>query len=270
MYDENDPINSNPEEEEVNDNLEEVEEGVENQEEGSSEQGQQVESKQKEKSNNVNINNIKKLKNAEKIMTKLKSTKLMSFLAKFILPILPYIILVIVIIIVVIGLLMFLLTMPGMVIQKLQDLADGFLAALANIWYGKETTMTSDESIISVADYLESMGYDLKAYGFVTDDVDTPVSSAFNGDVENAYIDANGIGRTKDGITNINSDVLKTYLISDNYVYCVRNFNKNVKTAFSSLGNFFGGLFVDPIYWGSGLISIYEEKQERFSILEKR
>lgn len=268
MYDdENDPINSNPEDEEVNDTPEEVEEG--GGEESSSEQSQQTESRQKKESKSKNIS-VDKIKKAEKLMTKLKGTKLMSFLAKFLLPILPYIILVIVIIIIVIGLLMFLLTMPGMVIQKLQELADGFLAFLSNVWYGKETTMTSDEAIISVADYLESMGYDLKAYGFVTDEVDNPVSSEFKGEVENAYIDANGIGRTKDGITNINSEVLKTYLISDNYVYCVRNFNKNVKTAFSSLANFFGGLFVDPIYWGSGLISIYEEKQERFSILEKR
>ena len=264
MYDdENNP--TNPDEEEVNDVPEE--DGTEGQE-SSEEQSQQTESSQKKESKSKNIS-VDKLKHAEKIMTKLKSTKLMSFLAKFILPILPYIILIVVIIIIVIGLLMFLLTMPGMVIQKLQELADGFLAFLSNMWYGKETTMTSDESIISVADYLENMGYDLKAYGFVTDEVDNPVSSDFKGEVENAYIDANGIGRTKDGITNIKSDVLKTYLISDNYVYCVRNFNKNVQTAFSSFENFFGGLFKDPIYWGSGLISIYEEQGQGFLFWKK-
>lgn len=273
MYnDENDPINSNPEEEDV-DNSPDVEESGNEQEESSNQN-----TRQSNTSKTADISKrLKDIKRSKEVMSKMKSIKSMSFIAKFILPILPYILIVLVIIIILVGLLMFLLTMPGMVIQKMNELAEGFMAAISNMIYGKETTMTSDESIISVADYLESMGYDLKSYGFVTEPVDNAVSSDFEGNVEDAYIDANGIGRTKDGITNIKSDVLKTYLISDNYVYCVRNFNKNFATATSSWKNFISGalnvitrgFLGDTINWGSGLISIYEEQGQGFLFWKK-
>lgn len=49
------------------------------------------------------------------------------------------------------------------------------------------------------------------------------------------------------------------YLVSDNYAKCIKNNNKNFKTAFSSFGGFFNGLFNNGTAWGSGLISIYHE-----------
>ena len=110
------------------------------------------------------------------------------------------------------------------------------------------------------------MGYDLKNYGFVTSPVTNASYNGYGGDKNKAFIDSNGIGRTSKEITNINSEVIRTYLISDNYVYCCKNFEKNVKTAFSSLGTFLSGLFGDDIGWGNGLIGIYREND---SILSK-
>lgn len=50
------------------------------------------------------------------------------------------------------------------------------------------------------------------------------------------------------------------YLISDNYAKCIKNNNKNFKTAFASFDNFVTGMFSDNTAWGSGLLSIYHEE----------
>lgn len=206
-----------------------------------------------------------KKEGAQKVLTKMGSTKLMSLLA----PILPYLAiaaLIILFIIVMIGIIMFLLMLPGVMMGQINEFLDKAGAALAKFWEGDAEAMVETEDIVSVANYLENMGYDLKNYGFVTSPVTNASYNGYGGDKNKAFIDSNGIGRTSKEITNINSEVIRTYLISDNYVYCCKNFEKNVKTAFSSLGTFLSGLFGDDIGWGNGLIGIYREND---SILSK-
>ncbi len=206
-----------------------------------------------------------KKEGAQKVLTKMGSTKLMSLLA----PILPYLAiaaLIILFIIVMIGIIMFLLMLPGVMMGQINEFLDKAGAALAKFWEGDAEAMVETEDIVSVANYLENMGYDLKNYGFVTSPVTNATYNGYGGDKNKAFIDSNGIGRTSKEITNINSEVIRTYLISDNYVYCCKNFEKNVKTAFSSLGTFLSGLFGDDIGWGNGLIGIYREND---SILSK-
>ena len=206
-----------------------------------------------------------KKEGAQKVLTKMGSTKLMSLLA----PILPYLAiaaLIILFIIAMIGIIMFLLMLPGVMMGQINEFLDKAGAALAKFWEGDAEAMVETEDIVSVANYLENMGYDLKNYGFVTSPVTNATYNGYGGDKNKAFIDSNGIGRTSKEITNINSEVIRTYLISDNYVYCCKNFEKNVKTAFSSLGTFLYGLFGDDIGWGNGLIGIYREND---SILSK-
>ena len=206
-----------------------------------------------------------KKEGAQKVLTKMGSTKLMSLLA----PILPYLAiaaLIILFIIVMIGIIMFLLMLPGVMMGQINEFLDKAGAAFAKFWEGDAEAMVETEDIVSVANYLENMGYDLKNYGFVTSPVTNASYNGYGGDKNKAFIDSNGIGRTSKEITNINSEVIRTYLISDNYVYCCKNFEKNVKTAFSSLGTFLSGLFGDDIGWGNGLIGIYREND---SILSK-
>lgn len=251
----------NPEERDPNAEEEEnLEENGEETEEGGEESSEQSEKQSKSgtKTGGVAKDIAKKKIEKEakqKILTKMGTTKLMSLLA----PILPYLgiaLLIILLIIILIGIIMFLLMLPGILMGKITALVEGAAKALESFWEGKEDAAVDTEDIIGVADYLENMGYDLKEYGFVTSPVE---KASFDGSAEDAYIDDSGIGRNADGITNINSEVIRTYLVSDNYVYCCKNFNKNVKEAFSSLGSFFSGLFFDSINWGTGLIGIYKE-----------
>ena len=235
----------------------------------------------------------------QKILQKMSNTKGMSVISSVLKIIGPYlvpIILVIVAIIIIIGLLMFILTLPGALMGKLNAILQSFGEKIAAFFVGEEKATVKMQDVIDVADYLESMGYDLYQYGFLTGKVNSPYSKDFfdelkdkftknndndsdsdssnsnsedkEDDVDykkylnmatNAYVDEYGIGRTSDGITNIDSDILKTYLISDNYVYTCKNFNKNVKKAFSSLGTLLSGIF-DRQKWGSGLLGLYEEK----------
>lgn len=243
------------------DNEEAGEAGEEEQEESSQESSRKQSnggSKTKQVTQEAIKKKIKK-EGTQKILTKMGSTKIMSLLAPF----LPYIaiaVLIILLILILIGVIMFLLMLPGILMGQITALVEEAAGALERFWEGQEDAAVDDNNIISVANYLENMGYDLKEYGFVTSPVTEPVSSVFNGEEkENAYIDDYGVGRNADGITNINSEVIRTYLISDNYVYCCRNFNQNVKEAFSSLGTFLSGLFLDRINWGTGLIGIYKE-----------
>ena len=197
---------------------------------------------------------------AQKVLTKMGSTKLMSLLA----PILPYlgiIVLIILLIIVMIGIIMFLLMLPGVMIGQLKQFFESAAQKLNEIWNGAAEARVTDSDIVSVANYLENMGYDLRNYGFVTEPVTSATYDGYEGEAKNAFIDSNGIGRTAKEVTNINSEVLRTYLISDNYVYLCRNFTHNVKDAFSSITNFLSGLFGNRNNWGEGLIGIYKESQ---------
>jgi hypothetical protein len=212
---------------------------------------------------NAAKNKISKARKNGKILSNMKQTRAMSWVARVILPVLPYVIGIIVIIIILIGLIMFLLMLPGILMGKINELLDKAAGFFVSIWQSDAETAVTDQSVIDVAEYLEKMGYDLREYGFVTSPVTEAVSSQIDisdEEKERAFIDTNGIGRTDSAITNINSEVIRTYLLSDNYVYCCRNFNKNIKTAFSSVGTFLSGLFVDDIAWGDGLITIYQEQ----------
>jgi hypothetical protein len=219
------------------------------------------------KATNNRISNAKK---SGRVLDKMKKTKSMSFI-KVIAPILPYVVGFVLAFIVVVGLIMFLIIMPGTLMGKLNELFDSVVGFLISIWQDDAEIAVTDQAVIDVADYLESMGYDLREYGFVTSAVTDPVSSQISSsltedEINNALIDSNGIGRNSDGITNINSEVIRTYLLSDNYVYCCRNFNKSLKTAFESFGTFIDGLFGNSIAWGKGLITIYREDT---TLLEK-
>ena len=281
-------------EDEIDDVSEEIDAQVDVQ--GTEQNEQQV---QNTKQQNLNLAKEKAEKIAEqqirnqKILQKMGSTKGMSVVSSVLKIIGPYIwpiLLVIAAIIIIIGLIMFILTLPGALMAKLNAILQSFGEKIAAFFSGSEEAQVKMQDVIDVADYLESMGYDLYQYGFLTDKVLTPYSKDFfdelkskfnnNNDSDkendvgykkysnmktNAYIDEYGIGRTSDGITNIESDILKTYLISDNYVYTCKNFNKNVKKAFSSVSTFFSGLF-DNQKWGSGLLGLYEERDSLLSI----
>ena len=223
-------------------------------------------SKAKEKAKNVAANGIKKLlkKNAGK-----------SALMKALAPILIKVGLVLLILFIIIGIIMFLVTMPGMVMEKLKQLFEDIATAIAHFFGADSAEQIDNEDIYTVLDELETMGYDLKGYGFLTQYVDIDKDGNLKDDEDD------GVLRDDDDkISKAESDYIRTYMVSDNYVYTLKNHNlatvsdKNniLENMAGSLGaglynaaNFIAGPVFDLFgindgvmqKWGKGLITIW-------------
>ena len=185
-------------------------------------------------------------------------------------PILLWIFVALVILIVIIGLVMFLITMPGMVLEQLKALAKEMGDAVAS-WFGADvTTQVDDVEIYDTLSYLEQMGYDLKGFGFLTDYVGTS---------------KDGVERDEnDVIINAESDFIMNYLISDNYVYTIKNFNivnnkGGLLGILSGLGQHLASFFTggnSNQYWSRGMLDIWhdtgvvgEKSSDYYSTMER-
>ena len=198
-------------------------------------------------------------------------------------------------IIVITGTVFFFIGMPGLVGEKLkklgQDLLDSFQAFLK----GEEDNVKTEE-IASVANYLESMGYDLKGEGFISEDMTSLPDKDYktsDGDDADPQLDkTEGVVRDKGTgeVLDLNSDPLYTYIVSDNLCYIIRNFNQNLQEAKKDVWFWIGAavaavvaviaaIVLAPLAaifvvagaallfatasnpnWGTGLISIYHDK----------
>ena len=199
-------------------------------------------------------------------------------LATALAPVLFWAAIIIICIILLTGIIAFILTAPGMVTGKLKDFAESLGKSIANYWGGDSTKMdVSEEEQYRVLDYLEQMGYDLKGYGFI----DSNVSDTDSAD----YDESQGVLRYTDTgkIREANSYLVMLYLMSDNYVYTVKNFNpvapgtsdplgtlffwwyrisENVNLVHRFLSLFQVGIIDETAMWGKGLMSIYFESYE--------
>lgn len=199
-----------------------------------------------------------KLEKAAKKTSKVaeKAEKFAKFALKFG-KIIAMIGLVILIIMIIVGLLVFIITGWGMLLSGFKQIAQGFLDTCEAIWAGEQTVVHDDE-IINVMDNVQQMGYDLYGYGFVSSKKGAPYK-----DGNYQFYEQNDDGQ-KSLIEELEDHEayrnITTYLVSDNYAYCIKNSNRNFKQAFSSIGNFFTGLF-DRTAWGNGLISIYHQAE---------
>ncbi len=161
-------------------------------------------------------------------------------------PILPWIALVIVIIVVLIGIIMFLITMPGMVMEQLNDLFENIGQGIAG-FFGIDSTKRVDEvQIYETLDYLEQMGWDIKNEGFLTDYMEEKDADSKEGEELDTEL---GVVRNEDGnIVDAKSDVILTYIISDNYVYTVKNENLAMSGADDSFIEKLGGVIFAYAY----------------------
>ncbi len=201
-------------------------------------------------------------------------------------PIIAYASVAIFAIIVIVGIATFLMTMPGMALDQLRQFAKSIGNNIAS-YFGSDSTKRVDEDRINILlDHLENMGYDLKGYGFLTEYM---TESDVKGD---AYLDdEQGVvrysketevdldGKTQkrpaDSIKKAKSEFLFTYIVSDNYVYTIKNFNLSTSDGnhwYDKVFGFFKGIFARiadatiPGHlgyfsesWGKGLIAIYYE-----------
>ena len=183
-------------------------------------------------------------------------------------PALPYIgiaLLVILIIIFLIGIIVFLLTMPGMVMEQLKALFHELGNKVAAFFGADTTQQIEDEEVFEVLDYLEDMGYDLKGYGFLTEfydesDTDIITEAENNSPEEDTGEPDNGVIRSSESgkIIGAKSEVIFTYIMSDNYVYTCKNFNIINKA--SNKGGFWNKLWGGIVALGQKLASIFVEE----------
>ena len=207
--------------------------------------------------------------------------------------VLMYVALVLVIIFVIIGLIMFFVTMPGMIMDKLKALfkaMGNYVAA----FFGADTTEQIDAvQIYETLDYLEQMGWDIKSEGFLTGyveegDLTSDQISQIEEDEDRdwEYDEETGVVRYDDGkVAYAESDFIFTYIMSDNYVYTLKNKNvatqnpdgnwfeklvRGVATAWYKIRNFMFSPLMDALgitdavvgKWGKGLIGIYYDTGE--------
>lgn len=207
--------------------------------------------------------------------------------------IMMYVFVALVIFIIVVGIIMFLVTMPGMVMEKLKSIfkaVGNYVAA----FFGADTTEQIDDvQIYETLDYLEDMGYDLKGEGFLSGyETLEDLERLQKEDKDAGYTldKKQGVIRDADGnIAEAKSDFIFTYIMSDNYIYTLKNDNlvtkkendgndtfwkkiedlgKSIATAWYKIRNFtFSPLFdalgitdaaVDK--WGKGMLVIYKEE----------
>ncbi len=185
----------------------------------------------------------------------------MKSLIKVLLPVLMWVLFFIIILIVIIGIVMFFLTMPGMVIEQIKQLARNVGEAVAS-WFGRDDTkQVSDEDINEVLDYLEQMGYDLKGYGFLTDTVGSSEDGVERYTAEDAEEDNKEEGKIKEA----KSDIIRNYLISDNYVYTIKNFNMTSKGWFTGILEHIASFFTggqSNQFWSRGMIEIWKDTDD--------
>ena len=200
-------------------------------------------------------------------------------------------------IIIITGTVFFFVGMPGQIGQKLKQLGQSFMDACQSLIDGSEHRVDTFQ-MSKVANYLEGMGYDLKGEGFVTSDKtedDITKLESKDGEVIEAdeqHLDEDqGVIRHNDTdeVTDLNSDPIFTYIVSDNLCYLIKNFNQNLDAATGGHGDALAwivgliavvvAIVFSPVAafiavagaallfatasnpdWGSGLISIYHEK----------
>lgn len=181
------------------------------------------------------------------------------------------IVVIVIILIIVIGFVSFFISGSGLIRGQLLKFADSFWSGWVGFWKGDEDAVKKEE-IISIADYLEEMGYDLVNYGFLDTDGKS-VTIEKNDDGTETIKNAEGKVILKrelssdtgePEITKIKSKYIKAYLAAENKTYIVANQNKNVASVFKNLfrDEEDDDDFDKEANWGTGMIYIEGMSEE--------
>ena len=192
--------------------------------------------------------------------------------------------------IVLIGIAMFFVTMPGMLMEKLKALGKAIGDAWASWFGGDDTARVDKKQVYEVMDYIEEMGYNLKEHGFLTQylnegnlnpndgKVYQSVEWEYNEDSETwevkskdqdithedfkpeddtaEFDKAQGVFRSGNSGNIIAgcSDFIMQYIISDNYMYTIRNFNVSTDNWWEAVFEHIASLFSDDMSRRRGMI----------------
>ena len=147
----------------------------------------------------------------------LKNKKVQAFLIAH-LPIIIIIVLIIIAILMLIGIIVFLVTMPGLLMEKIEEFIKVPIGNICGMFSGDSTTAKiSKEEVVSLAQYLQNMGYDIETYGLgevkYEDDGKTINNRGTSKKIEK-------IGSSVDG-----KNYLLAYIASDNNTYVLSQYN---------------------------------------------
>jgi len=183
---------------------------------------------------------------------------------------------IIIALIVLIGIAMFFVTMPGMVMSKLKNLIKAAGNAWCSFWGEDETEQIENRQVYEIMDYVEQMGYSLKGHGFLTHylnqgDAVSTTKVMYDGeditheemmeDDQVEYDEDLGVfrGSSSGLIVAGVSDFIRQYIVSDNYVYTISNYNVTAKNPFSALFHHIKGIFADDLDSRRGMITLYND-----------
>lgn len=79
----------------------------------------------------------------------------------------PWGCLIVLIIIILVGIVAFLVTIPGLTINKLKQIAQGMVDTVQSWFINEADAFTNEQQVVDLANYLEEMEYDLVGYGFI-------------------------------------------------------------------------------------------------------
>ena len=200
--------------------------------------GKQAEEKKQNQGNKKNpAQKVDSAKKAAKVISKLKNIAVLG-------PVIG----ILAIIVLIIGLLAFFFTMPGLFLENIKETAKNLWNSFLNVFDGSasvDRTIT-DEQMIDLAQRIDSMGYDISAYGFAD------------------VLEENENGApTKIGANTEGKNYIRTYLVASESTYSIANWS--VGGAASAFFENFKNLFLDPFNmdaqasnYSQGMIAIVE------------
>ena len=245
---------------------------------------------------NTGVDKLKK-KVTEKASKEVKNAAVKKGAMMALSHILVYVIAFLITVIVLTGMAMLFVIVPGMIMDKLKSLGKAIGSAWAS-WFGEDETKTVErEQVYAVMDYVEEMGYNLKEHGFLTHYLDEDNLSAKDGrvymDIERDYSDNGDVTDEdcEDELTPSNKDVfdpendtakldeeqgvyrsensgkivagcsdfIMQYIISDNYMYTIRNFNVVSGSWWGAVFEHLKGLFSDDMSNRRGMILLLHD-----------
>lgn len=150
--------------------------------------------------------------------------------------------------------------MPQFLFNRLKELATNVWDRLQGYLVGMDEALVNEDDIISTAQYLYDMGYDLVGMGFAES-----VTIYGQPDEEGEIVPVTE-GHTKNEIKKVDAPYLRAYLIAENRTYLINDYTFNWKDFF---GSFFDGSFFDigTEAWGSGLIDLDQGFLDAFGMV---
>lgn len=152
--------------------------------------------------------------------------------------------------------------------EKIKGLAKAIAGGWASWWGTDNATQFEKYQIYEIADYLDEMGYDLKGYGFITEFLTDPNTQYDAGGAEEVPSEqrkstTDGVIRNteNDSVITAKSDFLETYLISENYIYTIKNFNVVSDSPWTAFVTHLKGLFsfTKTLENKSGMLVFYHD-----------